>query len=201
MVALGCASQQNLVSYDVGLTQVESPANAKVQYGETKIISFTETGDKNESITKYSYEDDYITIVWYVTYSQFNFTLINKTNYTIKINWDDISYVDYKGQTGRVMHAGIKYTDRNNSQPHSLIPRGASLKDMLLPTENVYFSQNIGWREYSLIPNSISDPSKIDIIASQYVGKTLSILMPIYIENVQNDYMFTFNINSYKSLK
>ena len=31
--------------------------------------------------------------------------------------------------------------------------------------------------------------------ASGYVGKTMTVMMPIMIENVQNDYTFTFNID------
>ena len=80
MVALGCASQKSL-TYDVCLTTVEAPADAKEQFGETKVVSFTDA-----ELTKYSYEDDFISIVWYVDSEQFNFTLKNKTQHTIKIN-------------------------------------------------------------------------------------------------------------------
>lgn len=193
MVALGCASQK-AASYNVSLNSVESPADAKVQFGETKVVSFLD-----ESVTKYTYEDDYIYITWFVDYRQFNFTLRNKSNHTIKINWDDISYVDYNGQTGRVMHSGVKYTDKNNSQPSSMIPKGASLSDILLPTENVYWvsGQYGGWREKSLIPSLFNKDVDIATAAGAYVGKSMTILMPIYIENVQNDYVFTFNIDSY----
>ena len=179
--------------YDVSLASVESPADAKAQFGETKVTSFTE-GEYN----KYRYEDDYIDIVWYVSTKQFNFTLKNKSNHTIKINWDDISYVDYEGQTGRVMHTGVKYTERNNSQPASTVPKGASISDILLPTENVYFisGQYGGWNEKLLIPSIYQTPEAFANGAGSYVGKTMKILMPIMIENVQNDYTFEFSINS-----
>jgi len=193
MVALGCAAQK-AASYNVSLNSVESPADAKVQFGETKVVSF-----QDQSVTKYSYEDDYIAITWYVDYRQFNFTLRNKSNHTIKINWDDISYVNYNGQTGRVMHSGVKYTDKNSSQPSTMVPRGASISDILLPTDNVYWvsGQYGGWRETNLIPGVFDKNTDVATGASQYVGKTMTILMPIYIESVQNDYVFTFNIDSY----
>lgn len=193
LVALGCASQKS-ASYNVSLSSVESPADAKVQFGETKVASFLDG-----SINKYTYEDDYIKITWFVDNRQFNFTLYNKSNHTIKINWDDISYVDYNGQTGRVMHSGVKYTEKNNSQPSSMIPKGASLSDILLPTENVYLvaGQYGGWRENPLIPSVFDKNTDIATAAGAFVGKTMTILMPIYLENVQNDYIFTFNIDSY----
>ena len=182
----------NLANYSIGLKTVESPDNAKQQFGETKIVNFQD-GETN----KYRYEDDYINIVWYVDSKRFYFDLTNKSEHTIKINWDDISYVDYNGKVGRVMHSGVKYTERNNSQPASTVPKGATLSDILIPTENVYFisGQFGGWREKYLIPCVYNDAATRDAQASSYVGKTMTIMMPIMIENVQNDYTFTFNID------
>ena len=179
----------NLANYSIGLKTVESPDNAKQQFGETKIVNFQD-GETN----KYRYEDDYINIVWYVDSKRFYFDLTNKSGHTIKINWDDISYVDYNGKVGRVMHSGVKYTERNNSQPASTVPKGATLSDILIPTENVYFISG-GWREKYLIRCVYNDAATRDAQASSYVGKTMTIMMPIMIENVQNDYTFTFNID------
>ncbi len=180
-----CVSMIPTSKYDVNLSAVESPKNANIQYGETKVVSFNE-GDKQ----KYRYEDDYIDIVWYVGYKEFNFLLTNKSDYTIKINWDDISYVDLNGTVGRVMHSGVKYIDRNNSQPSTSIPKKANISDILIPTNNVYFAsgQYGGWREQPLIPTSYNSGGA--------EGKTMRILMPIMIQDVQNDYTFEFLINA-----
>ena len=181
-----------IASYSVGLSSVESPADAKQQFGETKVVTFNEEG-----VSKYRYEDDYINIVWYVGLKQFNFTLNNKSGHSLKINWDDISFVDTKGQVGRVMHSGVKYTERNNSQPATTVPKGASITDILLPTDNVYYvsGQYGGWRENYLLPCVYKTPEEFNARASSLVGKTMTIMMPIMIENVQNDYTFTFNID------
>lgn len=187
-----CGAFKNYIaSYSVGLSSVESPADAKQQFGETKVVTFNEEG-----VNKYRYEDDYINIVWYVGLKQFNFTLNNKSGHSLKINWDDISFVDTEGQVGRVMHSGVKYTERNNSQPATTVPKGASISDILLPTENVYFvsGQYGGWRENYLLPCVYQTPEAFNAGASSLVGKTMTIMMPIMIENVQNDYTFTFNI-------
>ena len=188
-----CGAFKNYIaSYSVGLSSVESPADAKQQFGETKVVTFNEEG-----VSKYRYEDDYINSVWYVGLKQFNFTLNNKSGHSLKINWDDISFVDTKGQVGRVMHSGVKYSERNNSQPATTVPKGASISDILLPTENVYFvsGQYGGWRENYLLPCVYQTPEAFNAGASSLVGKTMTIMMPIMIENVQNDYTFTFNID------
>ena len=193
LVLASCGVFKNYIaSYSVGLSSVESPADAKQQFGETKVVTFNEEG-----VSKYRYEDDYINIVWYVGLKQFNFTLNNKSGHSLKINWDDISFVDTKGQVGRVMHSGVKYSERNNSQPATTVPKGASISDILLPTENVYFvsGQYGGWRENYLLPCVYQTPEAFNAGASSLVGKTMTIMMPIMIENVQNDYTFTFNID------
>jgi len=186
------AFKSYVASYSIGLTAVESPADAKQQFGETKVVTFDEGG-----INKYRYEDDYIDIVWYVGLKQFNFTLKNKSGHTLKINWDDVSYVDVKGQVGRVMHSGVKYADRNSSQPATTVPKGASISDILLPTDNVYYAsgQYGGWRETYLVPCVYKTPEAFNSEAPTLVGKTMTVMMPIMIENVQNDYTFTFDID------
>lgn len=181
-------------TYSVSLSSVESPADAKQQFGETKVVNF-----KDEDISKYRYEDDYINIVWYVAPKQFHFELKNKSNHTLKINWDDVSYVDINGETGRVMHTGIKYTDRHNSMAPTTIPRNAKISDIILPSDNVYYvsGQYGGWRENYLIPSSYSSDAERNIGAPKYVGQKMLILMPIMIENVQNDYIFEFTIDEW----
>ena len=50
------------------------------------------------------------------------------------------------------MHVGVKYIDRNDSQHASVIPKGASLSDIVQPTDNVYYvsGQYFGWRTSNL---------------------------------------------------
>lgn len=184
-----------MASYDVTLAKVESPADVKKNFGETKVVPLTE-----DNVSKYRYEDDYIEIVWYVGAKNLHFTLHNKSGHSIKINWDDVSFVDINGSVGRVMHSGVKYIDRNNSQPATTIPNGAKINDLLIPTDNVYYVSGTqyssgGWREKNLIPSFYKSKEALDAEASNYVGKTMKVLMPISVEGVQNDYTFEFEIS------
>ena len=198
MLTLSSCVTSYMASYSVGLSSVESPADAKKQFGETKVVTF-----KDGEVDKYRYEDDFIEIVWYVGLKKFNFELKNKSTHTMKINWDDVSYVGINGKTRRVMHAGVKYIERNNSQPATSIPKGASLSDILLPTDNVILSSGLdgGWIESNLIPSYYSTSEAMANGAESYVGKKMTILMPIMIENVQNDYTFVFNIDKWLNKK
>ena len=181
-----CGSLFKVTFYDVSLSAVESPADAKIKYGDTKIVSFEEDGQ-----SKYRYEDDYINISWYVGLKQFYFTLKNKSDYSLKIPWDDIVYVDVDGDTKRVMHSGVKYTDRNASQPASIVPKNASISDVLLPTDNV--SYNSGWIEGYLFPQYTKQE---DAANSKVLGKNIRVTFPIIIQDVQNEYTFEFSINN-----
>ncbi len=52
-----------------------------------------------------------------------------------------------------------------------------------------------GWRENYLIPCVYQTPEAFNTGASTYAGKSMTVMMPIMIENVQNDYTFKFNID------
>lgn len=190
LLMTSCGSMFKATSYGVSLASVESPADSKVQFGETKIVNVEEEGQ-----SKYQYEDDFIKINWYVGNKQFYFDLTNKSGYSMKIPWDDITYVNEKGQTMRVMHSGVKYVDRNASQPASVLPKNASLSDILLPTDNVYFvsGQYGGWREKSLFPNYQDQESAN---ASPVLGKTVRVVFPILIQDVTNEYIFEFSVDN-----
>lgn len=183
--------------YNVGLSNVEAPADAKKQYRETKIVTLEEDGKSG-----YKYENDYIDISWFVGSSQFSFNLKNKSEYSIKIPWDDVTYINTVGSVGRGMHLGVKYIDRNNSQPASVIPKGASLSDIVQPTDNVYYvsGQYGGWRTSNLFNFNI-DKTNLEISKAPYIGKTVRILLPILIQDVRNEYVFEFKIDDIQTVK
>ncbi len=188
----GCMTYTGI--YTVGLQEVESPENIKEQFGETKVVNFQDQG-----VTKYSYEDGIIKIVWLPLSTQFSFSLTNKSDHSIRIIWDEVAYVNENGLSQRVFHSGVKYTDRNNSQPPTIIVKGASIDDLIMPTDNVYFvsGQYGGWQELPLFKNRASTPEELNTLKSSYVGKVVKILLPIKIEETTNEYLFTFKIEDF----
>jgi len=173
-------------TYDVELKNVEVPLDAKQQFGESKIVTLSE----NE-ITKYTYEDDFVLFTWFVSSTQFHFLLKNKTNHSIKIPWDDIAYINPDGESKRVIHSGIKLIDRNNAQAPSVVAKNSTLNDILIPSDNIYYVSEFGWGEENLFGRYNSQEAAH---TSKYIGATVSILFPIIIENVTNEYTFQFEI-------
>ena len=187
-----CYTTHNLYGaiYDIGLSAVESPADAKKQFGETKVASYTDN-----DINKYKYEDDYIDITWTVLTDRFAFELKNKSDHTIKINWNEISYVTVDGEAKRVIHEGIKYADREKEQTITTIPKGSKITDFLVPTENIYYNDILlKWKHRNIIPISSTSKEDLQNRVDSYKNGQMSIMMPLQIENIQNDYLFEFEI-------
>ena len=193
-------SQSLYNQYSMSLSSVESPIDAKVRWGDTKIIETNTNGTP-----LYQYEDDYIKIIWSSTSTRFNFDLLNKTPFTIKINWDEMAYVDETGTAQRVMHAGTKYADRNMHQPHTVIPKNTSIVDVVLPTDKIYLDHTptvlLGmpaeWKSRPILPQFSSLKELMD---SGILGKKVRILFPIIIQDVQNEYIFEFQIDTAKMI-
>jgi hypothetical protein len=179
------------------LQEVERPENAKQQYGESKIVTFEENGE-----SKISYEDELIKIVWLPLSSQFSFNLKNKTDHSIKIIWNEAVYVDENGSSGRVMHSGVKYVDRNNPQPPTVVVKNASIDDIIVPTDNIYYvsGEYGGWRTKPLLPNRASTQEELTNLTNSFIDKTVSVLLPLQIEDTVNEYLFKFKVNSFKEL-
>jgi hypothetical protein len=183
--------------YVLNLSEVERPQNANERYGEQKIINFKE----NNRIS-YTYEDELIKIVWSPHLFGFDFILGNKSDYSIKIIWDDAAYVNTKGVSGRVIHSGIKFTERNYPQPHTVIAKKTYLDDLLVPVENIYFNEGgllsyDDWDIKPIFPNAADSKRYLEYLTKQYLGKTVKILLPLQVQETVNDYIFTFNITDF----
>ena len=193
LLSVGCAPR---IYYHIGLLQVEKPLEAKERYGASEIIKF-----ETEEANKYSFEDELVKVVWFPPGDVLPFTLTNKTTHSIKLIWDEASYVDEYGVNHRVVHAGTRYVDRSKAQPPSVIARGATLTDLVYPSDYTYWEAKgrglwgagkpIGWVEKPLFPTSIYNAEEL---AEAHRGKTFQVLFPLEVEGVVNEYIFLFKI-------
>ena len=177
-------------SYSVSLNKVELPSNSKERFSET-----IQKDNSDGSVTKYVFEDEKIKIFWMVFNDQFAFTIYNKSDHAIKISWDDAVYVGVDKNISKMIHSGIKYIQRNDGQVATTIPKGAKLDDILVPVDHIKYYEYLGWRTSSLFPHSFSTDDEMQK-AEKLEGETVSILLPIMIEGIQNDYTFTFKIDN-----
>lgn len=167
----------NFYDYEMSLSKVEKPENSEVQYGEISSIT--------DSISKYQYEDNIIDILLYTSSSGISFYLKNKTQHSLKILWDDASFVDIDGTTSKIIHKGIKYINREESQPPTTIIRGATLDDVAIPTRYIFY--------YEPLNMWITDMNLPKVPIS---GMQVTLMLPIQVKGITNEYFFVFDASN-----
>ena len=143
------------------------------------------------------------------------FWITNKTEHSVKLVWDEATFIGVGGLIEKVMHAGIKYADRNGLQPPSVIPAGQTYVDAAYPNDRVYFREGYygtyysspgGWEHLSLIlPAAQVQPGHSPIEDQAFAarvaenkGKRFGLVLPLEIEGVTNEYTFWFEVTSAK---
>jgi hypothetical protein len=186
MVALliaGCSS----INYDISLDKVNLINPEKIDL--TDIVK--------DDMNKYTFNDERIKIKWGFSPSQFSFNLLNQTTDSIEIVWDKSAYIDIDGKNHRLIHSGVKYIERNNSQPNTIIIPNTSIDDIIYPSDYIYYNEGEygGWRESPLFNTYVEQKSALDEAINTYVGKNVQTLLSLKIgDNIYN-YVFTFKIN------
>ena len=164
------------------LAEVEKPSNSEIRYGETMTIP-AENG-----ISKFAYKDNVIDIMIFADCSNFNFVLQNISESSIKIIWDDAVFVNFDGSAEKVMHKGIKFSEKNGAQPPTTIIKNAKWEDTVTPTHLVYYREETkyikgGWDTYYMYPG----------VKGLKPGQ-IKLMLPIQIKDVINEYVFIFDV-------
>ena len=197
---LGCAtSVVHNLNYDIVLKKVEKPDKAEMPQGEFKISETEEMG------YKYKFEDQTIKTLWFPTPKQVLFSLENKTDRSIKIIWEEVTYICEKGRSHRVIHMGVKYESRNVKQMPAVINPWTKVKEFIYPADYVSYvddrwAERPGWsglwveKPLFIHTRKGGDANKFLNKAKKNIGKKIQVLLPIESENVKKIYRFTFLI-------
>jgi hypothetical protein len=190
--------------YSFSLSRVERPEEASQRYGPPRIETLSPKMDD-----QYLFEDGLVRVRWAFRSNQMAFSLENKGEHPIQIPWDEAAFVDESGRSHRVMHASVKFADREKPQPPSVVAPKHQLEDIVTPTDYVRRvegtrSTEERWEEKTLLPDfDVHSPSSkgeyatyadFETAAQSKVGKTIEILLPFKVEDVVNNYLFVFRI-------
>jgi len=186
----GCAGDAQRVGFDMSLERVERPENIEKRFGKIK-----EPVINNECLL---FEDNFIEATFTFNYNHISILLVNVSRkHTIKVNWDNAIWTDIMGSPYRVLHSGTSSVDKNIPQVPSVITTNKALMSTIVPSNHARRA-GTGWYCEPLFHNTsiwtINMRSELQK-AQKYVGKTCSILLPLTIEGIQNDYTFIFRIN------
>jgi len=111
------------------------------------------------------------------------FTIRNTGTEPISVLWDECAFINTEGQSSRIMHTGVRYSERDAPQAPSMIAPGSVLKDEATPTSNVNLQPGGGWYVFPLfwtmgpyVPHEIPveqlDGKKAGLYLTLKVGET-----------------------------
>lgn len=122
------------------------------------------------------------------------FVFRNKLESPIEIIWDESSFINERDESSRLVHAGMKYIDKDRPQPNSFIPPLAKLTETAFPASYISFAGD-SWKKSPLLPTDIAiqqDPSPLAML----VGKALRLYLRLMIEGKKVDYLVSFPIEA-----
>jgi hypothetical protein len=179
----------------LSLTQVERPAKAQQRYGP-QVLATT----KDSGVTKFTFEDNLVRVSALPIDDRIAFDIRNKTDNSIRLVWNDAAFVDVLGKSSPVMHQGMKYTDCSGSKPASIIVRRGSIEDAAIPCDHVSFSSS-SWTVAPLIAfdhiAQVDSATRLSYHRDKWVGKTVSQVIPLQLEDVVNDYIVSLKPSRY----
>jgi hypothetical protein len=131
------------------------------------------------------YHDDTLAITFSLQRTEIDFVLQNNSNDAIKIDWNLVSFVQSWGTAQGVIHKGIKLADKQAIKAPSMIPPKAKIEDMIVPVENVEFTDG-DWVTHPIL---FEGPAALRLLGAEF-----SIFMPLEIAATAKNYTFTFKV-------
>ncbi|HEV8676021.1 MAG TPA: hypothetical protein VGX21_18450 [Methylomirabilota bacterium] len=68
-----------------------------------------------------------------------NVVFLNQSPGSVHVDWNRTVFVDPTRRSRRLIHRGVKLTDREAATPASVVPAGAGLDDFVFPTDAIFF--------------------------------------------------------------
>lgn len=139
------------------------------------------------------YEDENVHFKWEVNQKELSFSLTNKCKTTMKIDWNEVLYIDQLNISKRIIHKGVKLNDKEEYQTPSIIARSSRLADILVPVDNIEYDKFLkDWTLCDLF--KLASPN--DNIGKGIIGENIRVLLPIMLKDKQLEYTFVFQIKN-----
>ena len=145
----------------------------------------------------------------------FVWMLKNKTSKTIKIIWDESTFL-LNGNPDRVISSSMAIADKNRSVPPSIVPAGVTLKESLVPASTVYFYTSSAtrysravaeWRTRGILPRMYSKSNEAHLAEFRKLVEAfdkkelLDIMLAIEINGEKKEYFFDFHMPEAKVIQ
>ena len=160
-----------------------------------KLVNATrnETVMDNNISSYLIYKDELLNIAWSIDRNKINFTLKNNASGSIKILWDDMAFVGINGESKRIIHKGIKYSEKEKEQAPSIVARNTELHDLIIPADNIYYKKSWEkWSAHPFVDDFLYSPE--DEVSQRPDGQKIQVLLPIIVNEKRYEYQFVFEI-------
>ncbi|MFQ5688368.1 MAG: hypothetical protein ACE5GV_17100 [Candidatus Scalindua sp.] len=154
------------------------------------------------------FEDKYVKLDFLPTVEGISFSLKNKSNRVINIDYDKVSYIDINGKSHGVIHSGVRYLDRNRPQKPKIVPPMTDIEDFIFPADYIEWNNFYkNWIRKSLffqksfpanilgLKDTTSFPMSSFQEASTIDGSEFGLFFPIKIDGTTRNYEFMFRID------
>lgn len=188
------------LQYDFQLASVERPANARDKYGPQTVTTVADSGRP-----KFRFEDRLISVIVVPSGGRIALEMTNKTDHSIKVLWNDATFVDVIGASSPVMHVGVRYSECRAIKSSAVIVQKSSISDEAIPCSNLRLREgrNSGWYVEPLLQGPIAMPADTgtEFASRQTFAKShVKLLLPLQVEDVTNEYLFDFAVSGSRSV-
>lgn len=158
-------------------------------------VSRDESVMDNSISSSSNYKDELLSVSWMIDRNKANFTIKNNASGSIKILWDDMAFVGLNGESHRVIHKGIKYSEKEKEQAPSIVARNAEWHDLIIPADKIYYQKSWEkWSAYPFVDDFLYSPE--DESTKHPNGKKIQVLLPVIINEKKYEYQFVFEIEN-----
>lgn len=146
-----------------------------------------------------------------------NVMIANNTPYSIKVNYNDITYSNTNNEICRMMSKDLSYDEKNIYHQPIIILKDSYIHDEFIPINNFIginkITTNIlGCRTTTfskiftnILPTDLDNSSQclekrrknaLDNSKKNYIGSKIKMYIPIEIDGITNEYLFTFKVKN-----
>lgn len=143
------------------------------------------------------YEDEYSCFKWEINQKQLSFSLTNKYNSSLKIDWNEILLVDHFNVSRKIIHKGVKLKDREAYQTPSAVAKKSWINDIIIPSDNIEYDKDVlkDWILRDLVSIYSVGESPNDESYKNAIGRSIRVIFPLFFREKQIEYVFIFRIN------
>lgn len=127
--------------------------------------------------------DDIVTAGIAVSENMILLNIENNTDSTMRLLWDEAAFIDTDAVSHRLVRGGTRIIDRNASQPPSVIPPHAEVREQLFPTDLVEWKDG-EWKYETILTRGYRKD----------VGSTVRVFVPLEIDGSVYDYTFNLEV-------